>query len=427
MATAAAVPSECGQGYVRVALLVGVVFATLTGLGASWHVEGTPEAFDATRFHVPAIARLARQLPRLDISQFEAAMSPGYHVLMALCWRSGLSSLTALSWVNALIGLAFVLTLLRCLERHAGACRAGWLVLPLACSPYVIRGSIWLMTDNTAWLLVVLAMNSLMATRGTVAAAVRAGLLAAGAVWTRQVQLWLVVPLVIGFWPRIRRIALAVVPPLTVCAWLFVQWGGLVPSTFRSVNVGSGFNPAFVPMTLALCGAFGIFMVAPCRREWLDSSRDSLVLGATVTGLMPALLIPTSCSHEAGRWGGALWELVRVTPVVLDRSLTMAVLGALGGMVLAMLWRRAQAAGQERIAVILFACLAASMIGHSASSRAFQRYAEPMTLIAVTWLAALGARPASRWQRVLPLVPAALQVLLLLVSLHRAVGPMAAY
>ena len=50
-----------------------------------------------------------------------------------------------------------------------------------------------------------------------------------------------------------------------------------------------------------------------------------------------------------------------------------------------------------------------------------------MTLIAVTWLAALGARPASRWQRVLPLVPAALQVLLLLVSLHRAVGPMAAY
>ena len=265
-------------------------------------------------------------------------------------------------------------------------------MLPLGLSSYVLGAAIWLVTDNAALLFVVLALGGCLSWPATLGRIGRWSLYAAAAVLVRQLHLWVAVPvglvaaLAEGRW-RPVTLPLVLLPFVALLPFL-VMWRGLTPPSF--VAQYAGINVAAWPMSLALLGSFGLFYLpafATCRQQLVP--RSAWVWVAVVAAIVLSLVMPTDYDREAGRWGGAVWELVRRMPVVADRSLVLAPLAGLGVYVVAVAAGAARLAGRRREATVLLLSLAGWLLAQTASGLAFQRYCEPVVLLLLTWLVML--------------------------------------
>src|SRR5579871_2980561 len=98
------------------------------------------ENWDETRYHLPAIAQFAAQLPHPDFAAYSSATTPLYHLIFALLMRMG-CGLTALRLINFAVSLATVVLVMMYL-RGASDERAGQLpysaTLLFASSLYVM-------------------------------------------------------------------------------------------------------------------------------------------------------------------------------------------------------------------------------------------------------------------------------------------------
>ncbi|MDY7109823.1 MAG: hypothetical protein SYC29_14415, partial [Planctomycetota bacterium] len=193
----------------------------------------------------------------------------------------------------------------------------------------------------------------------------------------------------------------------------------------------SGVNPAVIPLTLALCGLFGVFFLpvflAGCGRRL---RADALLWVALIIAALAALLIPTVYDQEAGRYGG-LWDLTRHLPAIGHCSMLFPPAAMLGAMVVVFAGRAAFAAGHGRAATFLLLSLLGWLAAQSCNSEAWQRYCEPIVLIELIWLASLAAspvapgapRPMRRWwigPLLLGLVQLALSGALVYVDAYRS-------
>ena len=52
-------------------------------------ITGASEWFDQRDYHLPVILEFARTLPTPDLSDYNSATTPGYHLLMAVAVRAG--------------------------------------------------------------------------------------------------------------------------------------------------------------------------------------------------------------------------------------------------------------------------------------------------------------------------------------------------
>ena len=181
------------------------------------------------------------------------------------------------------------------------------LALPLACSSYVLGASIWLTTDNLAWLFVALALGGVCMRAVSSRRIAQSSLLTGAAVFVRQLHVWLVAPIAVAALASTRRWPIAAFwlsVPLALLAWLVWLWGGLTPPAF-AVQHAAGFNFAVVPLTLSLCGVFGLFFLLSIPDHRLGVSlRDPLVLVAAALAFVVSLTMATSFDRDAGRWGG---------------------------------------------------------------------------------------------------------------------------
>src|SRR5207249_1269288 len=72
---------------------------------------------------------------------------------------------------------------------------------PLLGSSIVLSGSVWLTTDNAAWMFVALALGSAALTAVTPGRIARAGIWSALAVFIRQIHIWVIGPIALaGLW-----------------------------------------------------------------------------------------------------------------------------------------------------------------------------------------------------------------------------------
>lgn len=390
--------------------------------------QGTPEAYDASFYHRPVIESFAGQLPTPDLSRYESATAPGYHLLMALVWRlSGSAGL--IHAVNAAFGLGLVISLYLVLKKSAGRWGAAALALPVACSPYTVGGTIWLTTDNAAMLCIVLALGGALFGGYSAGKNLGLGLFAALATSVRQIHVWLAAPVgIVGLlatslpgavmrlaprsWrddPWLRRgcdgsprnllagVAAAAMPVL-VLGFLVWQWGGKLTPATTSADItkhAAGANLASPAFSLALVGALGIFFVPvfweQARRVRL---RDIGALAAVSAGLAVALAFPTSWV-EFMRDYGWLWRVVQRTPDVAERSVLITLLAPVGALVLLMLHRGASAAGRRIPATILLLSILGWLLAQTMNSMAWQRYFEPMLLVGLCMLAAMNVPGSS--------------------------------
>ena len=191
-------------------------------------------------------------------------------------------------------------------------------------------------------------------------------MVAAAAVLVRQVSVWIVAPVALSaliewrsrdrasFTPVVIAAVVASLVPLGVAIAFFLLWNGLTPPVFQSQHA-SGPDPATPIAALALAGVYGFFFAGP--RGVREEMRHTTSVAIALVVFVSAMLVPSSFDRDVGRWGGWIWELVRETPIVYDRSIVLVPLAALGVLVVGALGRRAAAAGHAREATMILVAL----------------------------------------------------------------------
>jgi hypothetical protein len=355
---------------------------------------------------------------------YNAAMAPGYHVFMAAVLRAT-GSWIAVRAANLAIGVLLIGLAGHVAWRLSGEWSAAATTLTLAVSSYVVSGSVWLTTDNLGLLLAMGSLGLLILGTSTPATSLASGVFGGLAALVRQIHVWTAAPIAVNaFWSglnartdwtagRVGSVASAALPVLAVGS-LVLLWGGLLPPRF--VGHHGGWNATAFVFGLALIGVYG--------SPWLLLTRSDIrgaVLsgaGVTVAGIAAlAVIAPSSYDVQGGRWGGWLWEVVRRTPTVFDRSVVLIPLAIVGAGTLATLWRRAETRMRTRESGLIVIALFSWMAAQSANFQIWQRYFEPAILILLSWLIAL-APPSldnGRWLLPLAMAGAVLAATILLV------------
>ena len=373
---------------------------------------GLENNHDEHLWHLPAIRQIASHWPSIDVvNDSLSASPPGYHWVLAGLSRLTGASLESLRLWNALISFALITSIYAWLTRSMSSLDAALLTAPLATSNFIVKSSAWILTDNAGLLCATGTLLALFVSPGKNHSAA-ASLLATFSILIRQINAWILAPLFIAplifkrhlptqswMFAGLKSFALIVIP-LLVLSWLFVEWQGLVPPQWRSQNVGLSTCPqAYLLALAAIILPFylpqGSLMPAHLYRE-----RWWLTIGAS-SGLLVALLTPTSPSYETGRWGGYLWSLAERMPVIADRSLFFLLLAPVGGALIILLFRDLICAKKPHQALLWLASITAWSASLLVSRQVFHRYFEPTLLIfAIIGLGLFLSQPLSKQQRI---------------------------
>lgn len=400
-----------------------------------------PANNDETEFHLPTVRTFAEQLPNPNLSSYNVATTPGYHLFLAVAVKMGAESDTALR----LIGGQFAVLLAALMACWIGK-RIEWpfaviLSLPAFVSIYTFSPMVLALPEAAAWLGVLAMM--VIGLRRVVRREwfIIAGFVLLGLVCVRQIHIWAAVPLWLSGWlgsqrerepvrliPRPGELDLNDRLPLTLFAlvctlpafaallWFFWIWGGPVPPGFqtreaaeaiRGAAVHSGGNPATPAMVLALFGLIApLFVVslipAILRRLGGQPSAVWFVIVSGVLGLLISVVPETSFDPSQGRWSG-LWNLMQRFPTLGERSPVIIGLATIGAVQLACLLLVIRS--RERL--IIAGSLLAFTVAQTANFQSWMRYLLPMVLFALVMLTTLALQrlPARRPRHVLgPLV-----------------------
>lgn len=384
------------------AVLITAVFA----LGVIF--SGTDKgrgAADQINYHQRVIRQFAEQLPTPDFRNYVSATTPLYHVAQAVLYRHITSDLRVLRMVGLAITLGLVVIVWRFVSAQASPRITMALLLPMACSIYVLDAGAWLLPDNAAWCLVAVILGMGLGERVRLGEILMLGVGLAVLVLTRQSHLWIAgviwaMAFLSASWGRpltpqtqesdallanldrrIPRALIALVvtiPSFLIVAWFWRLWGGrLVPPIFVEWYA-RGSNPSAPVFLLALGAVYSAFFAGyllPAfsmllrRRVWV------LALGAGI-GLLAWLAAPSNYDLDNGRYGG-LWSIARKLPMLGERSLFMLG-GAVAGGILLACWA---AALDFRRRWIFLTAIAAFFTAQCANAWLYQRYCEPFFLI----------------------------------------------
>ena len=409
-------PTCSRWAHARACAALCAVYAILTWPVIHSGAIGTTVAFDQNYYHLPVIKVMAAEFPMVDLINYRAATTPGYHLVMAVFFRFITDDLLALRFISNLFSMALVIAAYRSVARLCSPLVSCALTLPLVCSMFVIMCGIWLATDNAAWTFVALAVGGVALQPLTIGRLARWSGYATIAVVIRQINLWTLAPLAVaGFlasplgefapsrltrangrstvnqfaWRHSLVVLPALLLPALVVGICVRAWYGLTPLGFQEPHEGN-FSVAAPAVALALVGLFGLFYLpvfvsSPSALRSLLARHWRWLMVAAIL----ASTFPTTYNMSAGRWGGAIWSIARLSPSVAHCSIAIILLAGIGGLVLAAACRAAATVDRHRDAAIIMIALAAFTAAQTFNSLCFQRYFEPMILLSLSWLATL--------------------------------------
>lgn len=376
------------------------------------------KSYDHDRFHLPLVREFAAQFPACDLADYPSATGPGFHVVLAAIAQVVGTGETTLQLVGSLMAIGLGGTVAWRLASWRGSAWQGVLLsLPLVLNPYLLGNAIWLMTDNLSLWLLASAILGATLLAATPARLGRWGSVAAAACVVRQINLWVLGPIVVAGaieWWRGRRgsmlaagamdrmdrgnasprvlgwTILACLPAILVVGGFAWLWGGLTPPSFQEYHAVS-LQPAAVPYGLTLLAAYGAPLWLPILVGRGDRGRVPAWFAATASFGWVAFLIAgnSDAGLEHGRNGGWLWTIVERLPTPGGVSIVLAAGSAAGVILLVQLVALAAGRGRLPGAVVAAATLAAFLVAHAANKQLFQRYFDPTVLLVLAILAAL--------------------------------------
>ncbi|TVQ31197.1 MAG: hypothetical protein EA376_10005 [Phycisphaeraceae bacterium] len=447
---------EPGSGPLTTPAALGLIALILLLLTAPVIISGRggpSEAHDQDQHHLLIIERMIEQWPRVDVVEYESATSPGYHFIMAAMATLFGGDMGIVRWANLLLSFGLLGAVFWTMRRFVAPWLALLLTAPLLFNPYQLGAAMYATTDNAALFFVALALGGAAMAPWTPGRGLLLGLWATMAMLMRQIHVWVAAPVGLAgllasplarwapawlqrhvslrpAWANLAVGVVAGVVPLAILGVFIWLWGGLLPPIYRDMH-GGGINPATFAFALSLAGVFGIFHL-PLVWNRLAGTRfwTRLTIAGAAVGLLAATLVPTAVTRtdsarEAFRAYGYFWRVVGRFPEFADRSLLILVMAPVGAVIVALLHRAAAQAGRSSQSAIILLGLLGWLCAQSFNSMAWQRYFEPLILIGLAWLAALGCAPMTDRRRRLALLgPAALAAWGLFatcISLYRAV------
>jgi len=381
-------------GAVAIVLILLVLLTWPTILSCNLNGRG---AADDLHFHWLAIQQFAQQWPHSDLSDYESATTPGYHLILAPFAEMGIRhmgiQLIASIWTIALFGVL----------AWAASARFGSktlvVMLPMLSSMYVLFPGIWLLPDNAGWFGVVAILLLALKPNPTWKTWAASGVILFGLIWVRQIHIWIAGVIWLSAWlgstaqtPDLKHlfssaiertgratIALAcTVPAIAALAWFVLMWGGLVPPTFQGKHQGPNLaTPGFILMQLAILSVFFSPMLWDRFKETWKYNGRWIVLAIIVGGVL-GVIPESSYSYDAGRYSG-WWNLIAKFPVIAERS-PIFVLGSIFGAVALVVWLNMVT---KRDAWIWVGAFVGFTLAQSANFESWQRYHEPMLLMMI--------------------------------------------
>lgn len=408
-------------------LALSVLAACVLAIVLGPEGDVTSEAYDQNQYHLPVIQSFADQWPTPDLRDYRSATAPLWHLVQSIPAALGVP-LAGLRILSAVAGAALVLLVGRVAVKLGGDRRLAWLAVPIAVSPYLLSGSIWITTDVPATLALAAALAAAMFTR------TGSGWLLALGTAIRQTGLWMAPPIALMRWfgapqgtsttERVRGTIAVTLPAIVLVGLLVWMWGGLTPPAYRDLH-DRGINLATPAFTLGLIALMGMPLVMMRGVHELLAMPRIMLIAAAGLGLIAAVAVPTGFDRDAGRWGGPLWTVIRHAPVISDRSVVLLLMAPLGAVVLLALVKRAHEAQRSGEGLALGLAVLCLMAVNTTNSQCWERYADLPLLVLIPWLAAVGLRGQDERERrgvlagavVLGLIQAGLSVPMVLLPL----------
>jgi len=361
------------------------------------------EAYDETRYHLPAITHFAQSLPYPDLHNYSSATTPLYHLIFALLLKIGFG-LTALRLINFAISTATVAAVFIYLRRAANPsslslANAG--TLAFAASIYVVGPAVRLTTDNLALGCAVGVLYLVESERRSVFGL--EVILATAAVLTRQLYLWLV-PLLVFYsltnprWGRMSKIegvAASIIPFLAVTP-LFFLWGGFANARFAPTHElrGNIIDGRALVMAICMLAAYSIAL-APAMLQLLSSVsrlRRTLMAGLflAATAILPVFGARAG-SYQIPMEGGWIRALAEHTPAIAGIWALFWILFPIGIVTVVALGLYA---ANSRGEIWILTAFGFWLILNVMQTRAMAKYYEPFEILVVARFA-VRARAAS--------------------------------
>jgi hypothetical protein len=196
--------------------------------------------------------------------------------------------------------------------------------------------------------------------------------------------------------------------PILIVAGLYSAWGGIVPPQWNRLYVGS-ISPVPIAYILSITTLLGSFYYA--LYPGAVAIRSALWVPALALGVGLAASAPTTYGRIFGHWGGYLWELVRILPAPLDRSIVFMLLAPIGVVLVIGFYRGIRAMGHHQQALTWLISILAWSASFLPNRLIYQRYYEPMILIFCALAVAMSATiKLGNGQRLLLLALTVIQV-----------------
>jgi hypothetical protein len=322
----------------------------------------------------------------LDLRDYVSVDTPLYYITLMLVSFIFGTDLVHLRLANAVISLVCILVLYKYLyDRSKNSLRAFVFSLLFMLSPYFLRATIMLFTDNMAVLFAILTLMMLDRSILCMPRAFLSSLFALGAVLTRQLYAWLIGTILFSSISRQQgrihvnpRSAWPALIPLAGLAFFVYLWKGLTPVRWVGTQRASPLNWDMPVYMVSLVGLYGSFFLPWLLGLYRHEKRGKVFwgIGLVAIGALCLIAHPVSNEYYISERGGALWRATTYLPNLLSSSIVYWVLFPIGLIYVYIMM--SYLVRQKNYVMPVSFCLwtAANMI----SRRTYQRYYEPFVL-----------------------------------------------
>ncbi len=301
---------------------------------------------DEMTYHYPVILQFADQFPFFDISDYNSATTPLFHIVFALIGKVIGFEPYKLRFVNVLFSYTAILLLYRILTNRfriqSGAALLFATLFEL--SPYFFGVSFILLTDNLALLLLMAFFYYYFRYDESkrLSTFLLSILFLTLTILTRQTFLYIslavIVPILVDRTGLPAKIKLLIIASVSVIPLLFFfyVWEGPTPPSFKQEHMESSLiNLRSLTFGLGVIGFYSLFLI---HKEFFLIFLEKKFFFITVAALSIIYILFVPISHMKGD-DGFIWRVSRYFPNVFGSSLIFYVLVPLGTIMFVSIWK----------------------------------------------------------------------------------------
>jgi hypothetical protein len=361
-----------------------IVFLYTKGLSGGL---STAFSYDESKYHYPVILQFAKDLPFPDLTNYNSATTPLFHLLFAVLSKIVGTDIQHLRMINFFITVFSTILLFKLLIKQFNLPYFQALLSTslFALSPYFFREAFVVMTDNlpVLWLLLFFQYYLRFKEDGRMRNYLYSIFFIMLLCLTRQTYLYIVLPVAADIYMNkglkqswavyMLLLVLAIAPTLL----LFFTWKGLTPPQFQERHTEASLlniKPALYG--LGVVGFYSLFIAGDKIYRTFLSIPKQKVLAAVLLGWALLFFFPlTKANHDFGY----LWYIADELPSVHGTPVLFYILVAIGICVSSSIW-------QIETAPFYFLFIIGLFISEIPNKYFFQRYYDSSILIFLIFL-----------------------------------------